>query len=96
MNLEPLYDSLLVERAPEETVSAGGIIIPLQAQAKSVLAIVAFTGEGRLLQNGKVQPLKVRAGDRVLVGKYAGAEYDCNGTTYLLIKEADVVAIVRE
>ena len=96
MILEPLYDSLLVERAPELEKTEGGLWIPLEAQAKSVLCTVAFAGEGRLLQNGKVQPLKVKVGDRVLVGKYAGSEYDCNGTTYLLIKEADVVAIVRE
>ena len=95
MKLRPLHDRLLVKRIAEEAKTKGGLIIPDTAREKPTEARVVAVGEGKVLEDGKLRPLDVRAGDRVLFGKYSGTEIQHLGDEHLIIREDDVLAVLE-
>jgi chaperonin GroES len=92
--LQPLHDRVLVKRIEEEQARRGGIIIPDSAKEKPQEGKVIAVGKGRVSETGKKNPLDVKAGDRVLFGKYAGSEVKLDGEEYLIMKEEDVLGIL--
>ncbi len=96
MNIKPLHDKVLVKRVDEETKTAGGIIIPDTAKEKPSEGVVEAVGNGFRAEDGKILPMSVKAGDKVLFGKWAGTEIKVNGKARLIIKESDILAIVED
>ena len=94
MAIRPLHDRLIVKRLDEEEKTKGGIIIPDTAKEKPLEGTVVAVGNGRILEDGKVRPMDVKAGDKVLFGKYAGTEIKIDGTEHLILNENDVLAII--
>jgi chaperonin GroES len=95
MSLRPLHDRILVRRLEEEEQQRGGIIIPDTAKEKPQQATVLAVGTGRITDDGKVQQLDVKAGNRVVFGKYAGTEVKVDGEELLIIREDDVLGILE-
>ncbi len=94
MKLRPLNDRVVVKRTEEEEKTAGGIIIPDTAKEKPIQGEVVAVGNGKVLEDGSRRPLDVKAGDRVLFGKYAGTEIKVEGEELLIMREDDILAIV--
>ena len=94
MALHPLHDRILVERIEEGEVRRGGLIIPDSAREKPQEGKVLAVGNGTVTEAGKKTPLDVKAGDRVLFGKYSGSEVTLDGQEYLIMKEEDVLGIL--
>ena len=92
--LHPLHDRILVERIEEGEVRRGGLIIPDSAKEKPQEGKVLAVGKGTVTEEGKKIPLDVKAGDRVLFGKYSGSEVTLDGRDYLIMKEDDVLGIL--
>ncbi len=92
--LRPLHDRILVKRIEEDKVQRGGIIIPDTAKEKPQQGEVIALGTGTVTDDGKKIPLAVKAGDRILFGKYSGSEVKLDGTEYLIMKEEDVLGIL--
>ena len=92
--LHPLHDRILVERIEEGEVRRGGLIIPDSAKEKPQQGKVIAAGNGKCKDDGKRVPLDVKAGDRVLFGKYSGSEVTLDGRDYLIMKEDDVLGIL--
>jgi len=95
MKIKPLHDRVLVRRIDEMTKTTGGIIIPDTAKEKPSEGVVEAVGNGRMTPDGKLAPMTVKAGDRVLFGKYAGTEVKVDGEPRLIIREEDILAIVE-
>ena len=95
MKLRPLHDRVIVKRVKEEEKTKGGIIIPDTAKEKPVEGKVIAVGAGKVLDDGKRQPLQVKAGDRILFGKYSGTEIKLDGEDHLIMREDDIIAIVE-
>ncbi len=96
MALRPLHDRILVKRLDEnEEKSIGGIIIPDTAKEKPQQANVLAVGAGRITEDGKVQPMDVKAGDKVVFSKYAGTEVKVDGDDLLVIREDDVLGVIE-
>ena len=95
MKLQPIRDRILVKPIEEDTVTKSGIVIPDNAQEKPSRGLVIAAGSGRLLDNGTVVPLVVKAGDTVLYGKYAGTAVKLDNEEHIVMKEDDVLAIVE-
>ena len=95
MALRPLHDRILVRRLEEAEQKRGGIIIPDTAKEKPQQATVLSVGSGRITEDGKVQPLDVKAGDKVVFGKYAGTEVKIDGEELLIIREDDVLGVLE-
>lgn len=95
MNIRPLHDRVIVKRMEEERTSPGGIVIPDTAAEKPIQGEVVAVGKGKLLESGDVRPLDVKAGDRVLFGKYSGTEVKLNGKEVLVMREEDIMGIVE-
>jgi chaperonin GroES len=95
MKVRPLHDRLIVKRIDEEEKTAGGIIIPDTAKEKPQEGRVIAVGPGRVNEDGKVTPLDVNKGDRVLFSKYAGTEIQLEGVEHLIIREDDVLAVLQ-
>jgi chaperonin GroES len=95
MKVRPLHDRVIVERVKEEEKNKGGIIIPDTAKEKPVEGKIIAVGAGKVLDDGKRVPLQVKAGDRVLFGKYAGTEIKIEGKDRLIMREDDIIAIVE-
>ncbi len=93
LQVRPLHDRILVKRMAEEDKTAGGLIIPDTAKEKPQRGEVVATGKGRILEDGKVLPLEVRVGDKVLFSKYMGTELKLDGQEFLMIKEEDVLGV---
>ena len=93
MKIRPLGDRLVVKRSQEEEKSKGGIIIPDTAKEKPIEGTVKAVGSGKTLKNGKVIPLDVKEGDRVLFGMYSGTEVKVDGEELVLLHEDDVLAV---
>ncbi|MBN2333692.1 MAG: co-chaperone GroES [Deltaproteobacteria bacterium] len=96
MNIRPLQDRLIVKRVEEEEKTKGGIIIPDAAKEKPMQGEVIAVGKGKVGEDGKVMPLDVKAGDRILFGKYAGTEIKMDGVEYLIMREDDVLGVIGE
>ena len=94
MKVRPLHDRLVVKRIAEEEKSRGGIIIPDSAKEKPIEGEVIAVGNGKLLEGGKLRALDVKAGDKVLFGKYAGTEIKVNGEEHLILREDEILGIV--
>jgi chaperonin GroES len=94
MNFRPLHDRVLVRRVEAEAKTAGGIIIPDTAQEKPQEGEVVAVGSGAKAEDGKITPLDVKAGDRILFGKWSGTEVKVNGEDLLIMKESDILGIV--
>ena len=95
MKIRPLHDRVIVERVDEEETTKGGIIIPDTAKEKPVEGKVMAVGDGKVADDGKKIPLEVKAGDRVLFGKYAGTEIQIEGEEHIIMREDDIIAIVE-
>ncbi len=95
MNIRPLQDRLIVKRLEEEEKTKGGIIIPDAAKEKPMEGEVIAVGKGKVLEDGKVRPLDVKAGDRILFGKYAGTEIKIDGAEHLIMREDDVLGVLE-
>ena len=94
LKIRPLHDRLIVKRFDEEEKTKGGIIIPDNAKEKPQQGEVIAVGNGKVLEDGKVLPLEVKKGDRVLFGKYSGTEIKIDGTEYLMLREEDILGVV--
>jgi len=95
MKIQPLHDRILVKRIEEETKTKGGIIIPDTAKEKPQEGKVIAVGKGRVLDDGKLQDLAVRKGDKILFSKYACSEIKLDGEEHIIIREDDVLAILE-
>ncbi len=96
MKVRPLNDRILVERIEEEEKTAGGIIIPDAAKEKPSQGKVIAVGNGKKTDDGKVIPLDVKEGDKILFGKYAGTEIKVEGKEYLMMREDEVFAVIED
>ena len=94
MNFRPLHDRVLVRRVEADEKTAGGIIIPDTAKEKPQEGEVVAAGTGARADNGQVQPLEVKAGDRILFGKWSGTEVKVNGEDLIIMKESDILGIM--
>lgn len=95
MKLKPLQDRILAQRVEEETTTKGGIIIPDTAKEKPAEGKVIAVGNGKLADDGKRIAMEVKAGDRILFGKYAGTEVKVDGEEYLILREDDVLGVIE-
>ena len=95
MKVRPLHDRILVERLEEKEVKRGGIIIPDTAKEKPQEGKVVAVGTGKVNDDGKKVPLDVKAGDKILFGKYSGSEVKIDDKEYLIMREDDVLAILE-
>jgi chaperonin GroES len=96
MKIRPLQDRVLIRRTEEERKSPGGIVIPDSATEKPIRGEVIAAGKGKVLEDGKVRPLELKAGDKVLFGKYSGTEVKVDGEELLVMKEDDVMAVIED
>jgi chaperonin GroES len=94
MAVRPLHDRIIVKRLAEEEKTKGGIIIPDTAKEKPLEGAVIAVGNGRILEDGKVRPMDVKKGDKVLFGKYAGTEIKIDGEEHLILREDDILAVL--
>ena len=96
MKIRPLQDRVIVKRVEEEEKSKGGIIIPDTAKEKPMEGKVTAVGKGKLLEDGKIHPPEVKAGDRVLFAKYAGTEVKIDGEEHLIMREEDILGVIEK
>ena len=94
MKVRPLHDRIIVQRIEEGEQKVGGIIIPDSAKEKPQEGVIVATGKGKVRDDGKLTPLDVKAGDRVLYGKYSGNEITVSGETYVIVREEDILAVL--
>ena len=96
MKIRPLQDRIIVKRVEEEEKTKGGIIIPDTAKEKPIEGKVIAAGNGKVLEDGKVRPLDIKAGDRVLFSKYAGTEIKLDGVEHLIMREEDILGVIED
>ena len=96
MQFRPLHDRVLVRRIEAEEKTAGGIIIPDTAKEKPMQGEVQAVGPGRTTDDGKLQKMEVKVGDRILMGKYAGSEVKIDGHEFVILREDDVLGIIEK
>ena len=96
MNIKPLHDRVLIKRIEADTKTAGGIIIPDTAKEKPSVGIVEAVGNGFRAEDGKVIPMSVKVGDKVLFAKWSGTEVKLNGEDRLIVKESDILAVIGD
>lgn len=96
MNIQPLGDRVVIKPLEAEEKTKGGIVLPDTAKEKPQEGKVVAVGKGKVLESGKVEPIEVKAGDIVLYGKYSGTEITKDGEDYLIVKEEDILAIVKK
>jgi len=94
MKIRPLHDRVIVKRLEEDRISPGGIVIPDSAAEKPVQGKVIAVGKGRVLGNGQVRPCDIKVGDKILFGKYSGAEVKFEGDELAVMREEDVMAVI--
>ncbi|ABQ28449.1 co-chaperone GroES [Geotalea uraniireducens] len=96
MKLRPMQDRIIVKRVEEETKTAGGIFIPETAKEKPMEGEVVAVGNGKRTEDGKVLPLDVKVGDKVLFGKYSGTEIKVEGQDFLIMREDDILGVIEK
>jgi chaperonin GroES len=94
MKIRPLHDRVIVKRLEEERKSAGGILNPDKAAEKPDQGEVVAVGNGKVTEEGKVRPLDVKVGDRILFGKYSGSTVKVEGVEYLVMREEDIMGVI--
>ena len=95
MKIRPLQDRVIVRRVKEEEKTKGGLFIPDTAKEKPVEGMVLAVGNGKILEDGTVRKLDVKAGDRVLFGKYSGTEVKVEGEEHLILREDDILGVIE-
>ncbi len=95
MKIRPLHDRVVIRRTEEERTSPGGIVIPDTAAEKPIKGEVVAVGNGKVLDSGETRPLDLKAGDKVLFGKYSGTEVKVDGEELLVMREDDVMAVIE-
>ena len=95
MELKPLYDRVVILPEKTEEVSKSGIILPQISDEKSCIGKIVFVGDGQTFEGNKVE-MKVKVGDRVLYSKFAGSTFKIDGINYLIIRQADILAVLKE
>lgn len=95
MNIRPLHDRVVVRRLEEEKLSPGGIVIPDSATEKPIQGEVIAVGNGKILDSGEVRGLDVKAGDKILFGKYSGTEVKIDGEELLVMREDDIMGVIE-
>ena len=95
MKIRPLHDRVIVKRLEEERTSPGGIVIPDTAAQKPMQGKIVAVGKGKILEDGKVRPLDVKVGDKILFGKYSGNEVKVDGEELVVMREEDVMAVIE-
>ena len=95
MKIRPLQDRVIVKRIEEEETTKGGIIIPDSAKEKPMEGVITAVGTGKVSDDGKKTPLDVKAGDKVLFGKYAGTEIQIDGEEHLIMREDDILGVLE-
>ncbi|MDH5445843.1 MAG: co-chaperone GroES [Gammaproteobacteria bacterium] len=95
MKIRPLHDRVIVRRMEEERTTAGGIVIPDSATEKPMQGEIIAVGNGKITDSGDVRPLEVKAGDKILFGKYSGTEVKLDGEELLVMKEEDIMGVVE-
>jgi chaperonin GroES len=95
MKIRPLHDRVVIKRMEEERTSPGGIMIPDSAAEKPIKGQVKAVGNGKILDNGEVRALDVKAGDKVLFGKYSGTEIKVDGEELVVMREDDIMAVIE-
>ena len=95
MKIRPLQDRVVVRRVKEEEKTKGGIIIPDTAKEKPVEGLVVAVGNGKVLEDGSTRALDIKAGDRVLFGKYSGTEVKIEGEEHLILREDDILGVIE-
>jgi len=96
MKIRPLQDRVIVKRVEEEEKTKGGIIIPDTAKEKPMEGKVIAVGKGKVLEDGKIHPMDVKAGDRVLFVKYGGTEVKIEGEEHLIMREDDILGVIEK
>ncbi len=96
MKIRPLHDRVIVKRQEEERKTASGIVIPDAATEKPDLGEVVAVGTGKIGDDGKVRPMNVKVGDKVLFGKYSGQAFKMDGVEYLQMREDDIIGVVEK
>ena len=96
MMIRPLSDRILAKRVAEQDKTTGGLFIPDSAKEKPVEALVISVGSGKLLANGTIQPVAVKAGDKILIGKYTGSDVKLVGKDHIILREDDILAVLEE
>jgi chaperonin GroES len=95
MKIRPLYDRILVKRIEEQNKTAGGLFIPDTAKEKPQEALVVAVGNGKVIDDGSLRKLEVKAGDKVLFSKYSGNEIKIDGAEHLILREDDILAVIE-
>lgn len=96
IKIRPLHDRVVIRRMEEERKTPGGIVIPDNATEKPIRGLVVAVGVGKILDNGDIRALDVKAGDKVLFGKYAGTEVKIGNDEYVIMREEDIMGILQE
>ena len=96
MKMRPLHDRVIVKRLDAEQTTKGGIVIPDSAAEKPIKGKVIAVGKGKILENGKVQPMDLKVGDIILFGKYSGNEIKVDGDELVVMSESEVMAVVEK
>jgi chaperonin GroES len=95
MSIRPLHDRVLVRRVDEETMSAGGIVLPGSATEKPTEGEVLAVGKGKILENGDVRPMDVKVGDKIMFGQYSGTAVKVDGEELLMMREEDIMGVIE-
>ena len=95
MKIRPLHDRVIVKRLEEDRTSPGGIVIPDTAAEKPIQGKIVAVGKGKILEDGKVHPVDVKVGDKILFGKYSGTEVKVDGEELVVMREEDVMAVIE-
>jgi chaperonin GroES len=96
MTIRPLHDRILAKRLQEQEKTAGGLFIPDTAKEKPLEAEIVAVGSGKVLDDGKIRPLEVKKGDKVLIGKYSGSEVKLAGEDHIILREDDILAVIEK
>jgi chaperonin GroES len=96
MMIRPLYDRILAQRLDGQDKTSGGLFIPDNAKEKPLEAIVISVGSGKLLANGTLQPIAVKAGDKVLIAKYSGSDVKLVGKDHIIVREDDILGVLED
>jgi chaperonin GroES len=96
MTIRPLHDRILPKRLAEQEKTAGGLFIPDTAKEKPLEAQVIAVGSGKVLDDGSLRKLEVKAGDKVLIGKYSGSEVKIDGEEHIILREDDILAVIEK